>query len=323
MRGKEVSRMNKILNAPIFIALICILSVGPCLILAQESKDEPYDPERKLTAQELKEDFKVLWDSLEEGHAGLYRYTPRERFDEQIDAIAKKLNQSLTETEFLKVLLPLVANINDGHTSIRVSDAGGKYFENKPTFFPFNMRFVGQKAYLFRNYSENMDVEMGSELLAINGNPLSDIVMKMLPLISSDAHIETSKFRRLESTIYFGGLYNLLYGASTSYTLHIRHPSAQGTNEIKVSGITVKDANSRFEKRYPEAAKEELPIELGYRDDIAVLTIRTFGGFSYGRAKISYPKFMKKTFEELKEKQIKNLIIDLRDRRNHVPHPLS
>jgi len=295
------------------MAIICLVCVGTLFFRAQESKSEPYDPEKRFTAQELKEDFQILRDALEEGHAGLYRYTSKERFDELFDSLASRLNRSLTEAEFLKMLLPLVANINDGHTGIMSSDAGGKYFENQPWFLPFNLRFVAKKAYLFRNYSKNSDVEMGSELLRINGNLLSDVVAKILPLLSSDAHIETSKFRALESTIYFGSLFNLLYGASMSYTLCIKPPGQDRTKEIKVSGITAKDANSIFQERYPEAAKDEPPIELEYRDDIAILTIRTFAGFSYGRAKIAYKKFMKKTFEELKEKETKNLIIDLRD----------
>jgi len=295
------------------LVIVCCLCVGTWLIWAQKNEDEPYDPKKSFTAQELKEDFKILRDSLEEGHAGLYRYTLKERFDEQFDSVSHKLNRSLTEKEFLKILLPLIANINDGHTHIRPSEGGYKHFENQPTLFPFNLRFVDKTAYLFRNYSENREVEMGSELVAINGNSLSDVVTKMLPLMSSDAHIETSKFRQLESTGNFGGLYNLLYGASESYTLGIKPPGEERMKEINVSGITAKDSIPIFKERYPEAARDEPPIELEYRDDIAILTIRTFVAFSYGQAKISYPSFMKKTFGELKEKKVTNLIIDLRD----------
>lgn len=294
-------------------AIICFLCVVSWFFWAQENRDEPYDPGKSFSAQELKEDFTILRDSLEEGHAGLYRYTPKEQIDEQFDSIANQLDHRLTENEFLKMLRPLIANINDGHTHIMPSKESYAYFEKQATLFPFNLRFVDKKAYLFRNYSENKNVEMGSELVAINGNPLSDIVAKMLPLMSSDAHIETSKFRQMESTGNFGGLYNLLYGASESYTLGIKPAGEERLKEIEVSGIRAADVNSIFKERYPEAAKDQPPIELKYRDDIAILSIRTFGASSYGRAKISYPDFMKKTFGELKEKRGKNLIVDLRD----------
>jgi len=295
------------------MAIVCCLCIGSLFFGAQENTDTPYDPKSRFSPLELQEDFKILRDALEEGHAGLYRYTPRERFDEHFDAVANKLDRELTETEFLKMLLPLVAGINDGHTGIIPSEAGYAYFENQATLFPFNLRFVDRKAYLFRNYSENRDVEMGSELVTINGNPVSDVIAKMLPLLSSDAHIETSKFRQMESTAYFGRLFNLLYGAAESYTLRITPPGEERLTEIEVRGIKAKDTNAIFQERYSEAAKDEPPIELNYRGDIAILTIRTFTAFDFGRAKISYKDFMKKAFGELKEKQIGNLIIDLRN----------
>jgi C-terminal processing protease CtpA/Prc len=295
------------------MTLIYFLCVGFWPFWAQENKNEPYHPERKFSTQELKEDFKILRDALEEGHAGLYRYTSKERFDELFDSLASGLNRSLTEAEFLKMLLPLIANINDGHTGIIPSEAGYAYFENQPTLFPFNLRFVDKKAYLFRNYSEKRDVEMGSELVTINGNPISDVIKKILALLSSDAHIETSKFRQMESTAYFGRLYNLLYGTTPSYALEIKPPGDNRTKEIVVNGIKAKDTNSIFQKRYPEAAKDEPPIELEYRDEIAILTIRTFEAFAFGQAKIPYKDFMKETFEALQDKKIENLIIDLRN----------
>ena len=43
------------------------------------------------------------------------------------------------------------------------------------------------------------------------------------------------------------------------------------------------------------------------------MTIRTFGDSPYQRDKISYPLFLKKSFTEFQEKNIQNLVIDLRD----------
>ncbi len=45
---------------------------------------------------------------------------------------------------------------------------------------------------------------------------------------------------------------------------------------------------------------------------MAILTIRTFSDGPYSRAGMTFPGFLKKTFQEITEKNIGNLIIDLR-----------
>jgi len=90
-------------------------------------------------------------------------------------------------------------------------------------------------------------------------------------------------------------------------------PDNNELKTIEVKGLTREELNRIFEERYPDAARNLPPIELEYRGDIAILTIRTFGDGPFQRAKISYPLFLRKSFKEFKEKNIQNLIIDLRN----------
>jgi C-terminal processing protease CtpA/Prc len=282
-------------------------------IRAQEGPNEAFDPEKIFTPDQLKDDFAVFRDALEEGHGGLYRYTPKEELDRQFNSILKKLSLPLTETEFLRILAPLIANINDGHTGIFLSSSFSAYLENEPILFPFNLKFIDKKAYIFRNYSEDKDFAVGGEVLSIDNHPVSEILDKMRTIVPSDAHIEQSKYRRLESTARFGQTYNLLFGKTTSYTIVYRSLEDKALKKAEVKGIREKDLNSIFEERYPEAAKSLPPVELEHRDDIAILTIRTFGPSGYQSSGISYPLFMRNTFKELEQKNIQHLIIDLRN----------
>lgn len=305
--------MNKRLKILPFIFLFGLSLFLSLPAVSKETKEGTYDPEKKYSVQQLKQDFILFKNALEDGHAGLYRYTPKPELDRQFEAILEELTQPLTEVEFYLLLLPLIANINDGHTRIEFSDSWEKYAENLPIVFPFNLRFIGKKPYLFRNYSNDEDVVMGSELLTLNGHPAAEIVQKMLPLIPSDAHIQTSKFRKLESTTYFGTLNNLVFGREKAYSLTYRE---YGTGEIKVidvKGIPAKDVTRILDERYPEAATPKPPISLEYKENAAILTINTFGSGAYQRAHIDYPLYLKKTFRELDEKGVKHLIIDLRD----------
>lgn len=254
---------------PFFVLILSFIVLGYPLLFSQENLEKPLDPKNTFAVEQLKEDFLIFRNALEEGHAG--------------------------------------------HTRINISATLENHLSNQPTLFPFNLRIIDKKAYLFRNYSEKNDVIMGSELLSINNRPSSEIIQQMLPFIPNDAHIQTSRYRRLESTAYFGGLFNLIFGQFSSYTLTYKERDSNDIKTAKVNGIKAKDLNSIFTKRYPDAAKENPPIQLDYREDIAILTVRTFSMEPYQNVKISYPTFLKDAFKELEEKNIPYLIIDLRD----------
>lgn len=293
------------------IGILCMFLLSPLVLAEQKAKTQDFDPGEKFSIKELKDDFRLLRTALEEGHAGLYRYTPKQELDQQFEALLGKLTQPLTANEFLLHLAPLIANINDGHTAVMFSSSYEDYLKKQPIFFPFKLKFIEKKAYLFRNYSEHTNLDMGGEVISINGQPISTIIEKMLPLISSDGHIETSKYRVLESTIYFGRACNILFGITTEYSLVYQPPGTKDEKVLKCKGLTQGLVNAAFEKRCPEDAKNKPPIELQYKGNIPVLTIRTFGG-GYDQTGISYPEFLKNAFTQFHEKNIKNLVIDLR-----------
>ena len=282
------------------------------VLAEQEAKTQDFDPGKKFDVKELKDDFRLLRTALEEGHGGLYRYTPKQELDQQFETILGKLTQPLTARELFLHLAPLIANINDGHTGLILSSSHVDYLKKQPILFPFKLKFIKKKACLFRNYSEFTILVMGGEVISINGQPISTIIEKMLPIISSDGHIESSKYRQLESTGYFGRTYNILFGITMEYSVVYHLPGTKDEKTIKCKGITEDQLNAVFKKRYPEAAKDKPPIELAYKGNIPVLTIRTFGG-GYKKAGISYPEFLKNAFTQFHERNIKNLVIDLRN----------
>ena len=218
----------------------------------------------------------------------------------------------MTEPELHKHLALVIAGVNDGHTAILPSQKYQAFLSNQGIILPFNLRFIQKKAYLFRNYSQSEELAMGGELVSLNGRPMSEILKEMLEYVPSDGHIETSKYKRLMRTEYFAQLYSLLFGITTDYTLEYRFPDSEKGLEIKVKGLKSGPMAQIIEKRYPEAVKESPPIEIEYSGDVAILTIRTFSDGPYSRAGTPFPGFLRKTFQEMAEKDIKHLIIDLR-----------
>jgi len=271
----------------------------------------PYDPQKKIPADALREDLKILWDVMEEGHGGFVRYTPESVLKKSFDDVMSGLAAPMTEFDFFLRLMPLIAEIKDGHTRVQPSAAAGAYLDDQAVF-PFGLRFLGGRAYAFRNLSGDGGIQEGAELLAVNGMPVEEIVAELLPLIPNDAGIPTRKLRQLEFPANFGRLFALRFGRPDSFRIRFRPYRSSDVKETTVPGIKGKDVVRILNERYPDAAKRPPLYELSFRGATAVLTIRSFAD-EPEKGSTPYPDFLKKTFRALEEKKTANLIIDLRD----------
>lgn len=270
-----------------------------------------FDPRKTYPAEALKDDLKILWDMLEEGHGGLDRYTPASVLKESFDEAMNELTGPITELDFYIRLLPLVALVKDGHTRAQVSPPAGSFLDDQPITVPVGLRFLRGKTYVFRNLSSDASIKEGAELLAINGTPMGEILSRLFPLIPSDAGIQTRKLRQLEFPATFGRLFALRFGRPDSYRLRLRPYQSKEAQEITVPGIKGKDVARILVEHYPDAANRRPLYELSFRGTTAVLTVRGFGD-DPEKGSLPYPEFLNNAFRTLQEKKTPNLIIDLR-----------
>src|SRR5215813_5523346 len=82
--------------------------------------DDPKSAER-VPPDKLREDFRILRGALEEGHPGIYRYTPKSELDRLFEQTEKALDRPMNVYEFYRVVAPAVAMVKCGHTGVRVS----------------------------------------------------------------------------------------------------------------------------------------------------------------------------------------------------------
>jgi len=289
---------------------------GPIVFAAAWSgqADPPpavFDPQKTVAVEALKEDVRILWDILEEGHGGFDRYTPASELRLSFDAVRNGLTGPLTEFEFYTRVLPLVAAIKDGHTRLALSPGAGAHLDSRPVHFPLGLRFLGGKAYVFRILSPAARIEAGAELLAVNGTPIGDVVSALQALVPSDAGIRTAKLRRLEYPAFFGRLMALRFGLKESFEIRFRPLGSGEIRGITLPGITAADISRLLGERYPETAEIRPAYELSFRGEAAVLTIRTFGD-DPDKARPRYRDFIEDAFHTIEEKKIPGLIIDLR-----------
>ena len=133
-----------------FVFIIVISCVVLCS-MTFSSQEKTAIIEKAYSTKHLQQDFRILRNALEEGHAGLYRYTSKTELDEHFESIEKELDRSMTELDFYLMLAPLIAHIHDGHTSISLSHSLELSLSSEYNIFPFSLRFINKKTYLFRS----------------------------------------------------------------------------------------------------------------------------------------------------------------------------
>ena len=287
---------------------LCFVLAGIACILwparlssAQATASSTSNIDRKFQAKQLQEDFLILRKVLEEVHAGLYRYTDKKTLDANFDAAFKLLNKEMTEREFYPMVTSIVSAIKDGH----MSNLPSTELMNHLKMFPFNLRFIEGKAYIVS--SSNNIITPGSELLSINRKKMADITRTLLAQLPADGDIETSKYWKLNRR--FNLFYNFIIEQSDSFEVEYYDAAEKQKKTINVPAITENEAQvlARIDD-----GKTPLRLEFLPESNTARLIIKTFSSAPIKRAGQDYPKFLEAAFQEIKEKKIQNLIIDLR-----------
>ncbi len=139
----------------------------------------------KFTAAQLLEDFQIARRALEEGHSGIYRYTPKARLDQIFDEAARSLDHPMDAYEFFRVLGPAVNAIKCGHTAVVLPEDLRAELNDRAPLLPLRVRVMAKKPYVFRDYSSTDHRIAGMEIRSINGMSATRIVGTMMPRLQA------------------------------------------------------------------------------------------------------------------------------------------
>jgi len=126
-----------------FLERVWISVLATCALAAITWGQTPTLP--KIEPKLLQADLQIARKALEEGHSGIYRYTPKPELDRAFDSANKKLTQPMDALEFLRVLAPVVAEIKCGHTSVRPPKQISESMNQTIALFPFGVAIADGK----------------------------------------------------------------------------------------------------------------------------------------------------------------------------------
>ncbi|MFH2115935.1 MAG: hypothetical protein ABIJ86_15645, partial [Spirochaetota bacterium] len=132
---------------------------------------------------QLQEDFRELQKYIESYHPRLY--ADRAALSALLETHYALLRDGMTELEFLRLLAPIVSELNCGHSSIFLSHAYQDRLAVDGRYFPLLLRFFDGKARVTGNglYPE---IPLGAELLSINGVSMDATVARLFGNLSAD-----------------------------------------------------------------------------------------------------------------------------------------
>jgi hypothetical protein len=252
----------------------------------------------QFTPEQLREDFRVLRQALEQGHPGIYRYTPRAELDKRFAEAQKSCDRAMTVYEFYRVIAPAVAAIKCGHTGVRVNPD----LDKGKGVLPLVIRVLDGKVLVLKDLASVEGGNAGQEIRTINGVPAAKIVQTMLAAVPGDGDVQSSRLRRIGGADFASNLIDLI-GLESPYTVTLWDAKQAREHTVRLEGIEL----SRLREPRPKDS-----AMLAFFDDgkIADLKINRFGGRANNKDLGAY---IRESFGEIDKKKSQALVLDLRD----------
>jgi len=263
-------------------------------------KRRPSILKEKYSVKELQEDFLQFRRHIEEIHPCPYEFTSKESFDKSYEAQYEKIDQPLSLREFYNVLAPLKAKIGCGHAHL---DYPEEYRRTVQVYkFPLVLKFLENKCYVTKNLNEHSSLPLYSEILSINEIEIDNLIKTLKSEISADGHNDYSKTSSLENCFQY--YYANHFGVPREFEMEFRTEQNGDIQKAVIPAIPCSAIN------YSNQEPKDLNIQIIPQKNAAVLTINSF--VYYEEKNKIFFSFIDRAFGEIKEKNIENLILDLR-----------
>jgi len=258
--------------------------------------------DKNYSREELVQDLKQIERTIMDENPLIF--TDREKLKADFAQRYNLIEDGMTELEFYRLINPLIADINCGHTNLYISEALEKNREKKAKFFPLQVTLINDELFALENDPES-GIKTGDKIKTINGLNSKKIIEKLIENISGDGDGE-AKQRYIISNYFNSRFYDFVDNSEEFKVEYLKQDGNKATANLKA------EQNNSY-----NLTSWSLHFA-GYRDgnyydnqifnDYALLDLNVF----MQEKEEKFDDFLEDFFLELKEKEIPNLVIDLR-----------
>jgi hypothetical protein len=272
---------------------------------------------QKYPADQIRQDLKYLYSTLEESHYNLFINTPKEKYDEEYRKVYDSIKDSLNILEVYRIFQPFAALSKICHCTCDNSifnDVYGSYIGSGGTVFPINITVDNNKMMIVDDYSDSKRTASGDELVSINGKPAKDILNGIYLFLSgeNDYFINT-----LIDLFTFPRLNWLINGPSDSFSIQVKNQK----NELitftlpAINGGRYEDLLNSKKQVFNSGRKFKFIDDIAYLQPGCFMNANGDGNLMNVKNgdKGEFLAYIDSAFKEIHKAKSKNLIIDLRN----------
>ena len=285
-----------------------LILTGNPQLLPIENFHLNYNPQQNANSKTvfsiegLQNDFIELRKSLETTHCALYEYTNKEKFDSLFDHQYELIDRPMHYNEFFQLLAPINNNIGCMHSSIWMP---GNFWETgKDNLFPLQIKLIESNAVVSGYYNDTAQVPLGSIILEINSLSIDKIINDLKSSYSSDGLNKQFQFAQIEKR--FPMSYARYYGFPEKYVVTYALPGRKTKQTSRLIPANLSSVRTVVFKNFNHPP---LTLKLLKENSTAILKIPSFIFYDHVEY---FTAFLDSSFSEIKSKNIKNLILDLR-----------
>src|ERR1700754_623402 len=258
--------------------------------------------------KDLHDDLHLLWSAIQEIHPGYGFYTSTDSLKKICERTDASIQSPLSESQFMELVYPFLCQLRCGHTQLKHSATYQRPNENPP-HLPFHVLVRHHKAWITTHETSQMNT--GDEIVSINGIPAAAIIDHGYDLYCGDGYNETFKELFLSEYVGFEDVCNKYYHWTGPYRmeLHVtggvtRHIIANPAEKADFASVASQKKVDNFSGWTVSPAIPDDRLHFLKGAPIAMLKIPPFA--------YTDTDWYKVAFKTIREKGIKNLILDMR-----------
>jgi len=257
---------------------------------------------KNFSREELVQDLKQLESTILDENPLFF--ADREKLKIDFKKTYDLIDGEMTELEFYRLINPLIVDINCGHTNLYISEALEKNREEGTGFFPLKVTLINDQLFVLEDDNKS-GIKAGSKIKSINGLSSKKIIEKLIENISGDGDGE-AKQRYIISKYFNSRFYDFVDNSEEFKIVYLKQDGNEITANLKAEQNNSYNLNS-WSLHFADYSDGNY-YDKEISNDYALLDLNVF----MQEKEEKFDSFLEGFFQQLKEKEISNLIIDLR-----------
>jgi Peptidase family S41 len=266
-----------------------------------------YDENRvdlKIPPELLRGDIDLFVRTIEEIGVNPYINLSKDAFYKEIKTLKDGINRPLTRREVMLRFVPVVNDLRLSHTLVfipwKIFEEKALYDKIKGKYLPLDVKIEDNRLWITKNYSQTR-IPAGDEIIAINGVASKSLIDNLYRY--AEGATKYSKLMDIQDSFPIQLWW--IYDFKGPFKIKMKDAlyALDGLTSIELMDLKSKSQNQ-------EAKKEREQYE--YHQIDPTTSLLNFRDFVI-KDEAKYRAFLESVFLQLRNKSMKNLIIDVRD----------